>query len=242
MEFEAAFSKNGFPFTRVTGVATYYIRDKLKKKGARWNPTEKQWQVWGGALEMAFVKELESDAESAMPLVLAHEERKNAAKKDIADAAVPVALEPKALEPKALEAPKTIEQIRGTPYYHPLRDIAYQQLKAEGHPAWGPDTAEIYTHKHFDARGNMVIFAVNERMNVLLAASSGAGAAAPAASGAAASGAAVPAASGAGAAASGAAASGAAVPAASGAASKCAVCDEMYVEVHNCAELVALGF
>ena len=258
VEFHRDVSKNGFPFTRVTGMATYYLRQKLKTKGARWNPIEKQWQIWGGALEMAFMKELEADAEAAMPQALAHEQRKNAAKE------VPV----------ALEAPKTIEEMRGTPYYDQLRSTAYQQLIAEGHPAWGPDTAEIYTHKHFDARGNLVILAVNERMQVLHSAAYGAaapaasGAAASAASGAAASGAAAPAASGA-------AASGAAAPDSPLSASafyagearcrecercelmpgqsckvphcmttNCGLCNEIYKtqSPHNCPELIALGF
>jgi hypothetical protein len=77
VEFQLDVSKNGFVFTRVVGQATYYLKDKLKARAkARWNAQEKQWWVWGNALDDAFKKELEKDALDAMPLVRAHDERK----------------------------------------------------------------------------------------------------------------------------------------------------------------------
>ena len=186
VEFHRDVSKNGFAFTRVIGPATYYIKDKLKFRAkARWNPQEKQWWVWGNALEMAFMKELEDDALAAMPLVQAHDERKLNAQ---------------------------------------LTDTAKAQLISEGHPAFAADTCVNATDEHIAMRGRDMIVAIEQRVRDLKA-----GAAAPVASCAApvASCAAAP------------VASCAAAPVAR---SKCAVCDEVYEEIHNCAELVALGF
>jgi hypothetical protein len=69
-------TKNGFPYVGIEGIATFHLRDKLKKNGARWNPVLKQWQIWGSSLEMALMQELEADAQAALPMALAFQEKK----------------------------------------------------------------------------------------------------------------------------------------------------------------------
>lgn len=68
---------SGKEFTRVVGVATYYLRNKLKVFcKAVWSPMEKQWLAWGPAISDDIKRELEADALKAMPLVEKHQREK----------------------------------------------------------------------------------------------------------------------------------------------------------------------
>ena len=75
--FENAVTANGFPYIKVGGSATYYVKDKLKSKcKATWNKKDKHWLVWGSEIEKKLMEELEADAIAALPLVEAHEKKK----------------------------------------------------------------------------------------------------------------------------------------------------------------------
>lgn len=105
--FENAVTANGFPYIKVGGSATYYVKDKLKSKcKATWNKKDKHWLVWGSEIEKKLMEELEADAIAALPLVEAHEKKKQSVQEATLAALVTPAPESKSLAPES----KTIDR------------------------------------------------------------------------------------------------------------------------------------
>jgi hypothetical protein len=63
-------------WVRVVGPASYYIKDRLKSRGAQWSPRDKEWTILSSVLDLKFQSELETIADAAMPKVLARQESK----------------------------------------------------------------------------------------------------------------------------------------------------------------------
>jgi hypothetical protein len=63
---------NGVDMVKVVGPATFYVKDKLKAKGARWNPKNKEWFL-NGVFDNDFMKQIEDEGQTHMLKVIEHE-------------------------------------------------------------------------------------------------------------------------------------------------------------------------
>jgi hypothetical protein len=78
VEFLELKNSLGQVYTKVQGLASYYIKDELKVRcSARWNPALKVWWFMGKASD-DFKREMEFKARAAMPKVLERERMKAA--------------------------------------------------------------------------------------------------------------------------------------------------------------------